>query len=104
MKYYAAHNTHADLLNGNRGFLNSWEISRFDSAAERAAFVEKYENKNARALTRSEAESLWKSQYTSVGVIGRKMALISRKQTPFVFYSGLGLTFLIHRSCDSKTK
>ena len=31
--YYAAHNAYADLGNGNRGFANTWEISRHATRA-----------------------------------------------------------------------
>ena len=65
--FYAAHNTHADINNGNRGFLNTWEVSRFSTKTERDAFVSKFENKNARACTRKEAVDFWRGQFLSVG-------------------------------------
>ena len=67
MTFYAAHNTHADINNGNRGFLNTWEISRFATRAERDAFVDKYENRNAKPVTRKEAEIIYRGCYLSVG-------------------------------------
>lgn len=67
MKFYAAHNTHADIRNGSRGFANTWEISRFSSKSDRDAFVAKFENKDARPVTRKEAIRLYAENYSSVG-------------------------------------
>ena len=64
---YAVHNTHADMNNGSHGFLNTWEVSRFATGAERDAFVANLENKKARAITRREAIEIWRGAYLSVG-------------------------------------
>ena len=65
--YYAIHNTHADLANGYTGFSNTWEISRFETKVDRDAFVEKMENKNAKAVTRKQAIEYFNATYLSVG-------------------------------------
>jgi hypothetical protein len=65
--YYAALNRYADLDNGNRGFANSWEIARFNSRSERDAFVMQYANNAARAVTRRDAERIYRDNYISVG-------------------------------------
>ncbi len=65
--YYATHNIYANLVNGNRGFANSWEVSRFKTRAEREAFIEKYENKAARAVSRDEASKIFRDTYLCVG-------------------------------------
>ena len=67
MYYYAAHNRHADVINGNKGFLNSWEISRFKARWARDLFVKRYTNKAAKAVNRREASHIWRDQYLSVG-------------------------------------
>ncbi len=67
MTYYAAHNTRADLNNGNHGFLNTWEVSRFPTKSERDAFVARMDNKKAKAVTRDEANRIWRGTYLSVG-------------------------------------
>ncbi|PPQ34947.1 hypothetical protein SAMN06265338_1331 [Rhodoblastus acidophilus] len=65
--FYAAHNSYADIENGNRGFCNTMEVSRFKTKAERDAFVEKYENQDSRACTRKRAIKIWRNNYLSVG-------------------------------------
>ena len=65
--YYAAHNICANRLNGDYGFLNTWEVSRFKSKADRDAFVAEYDNKNARVVTRKEASAIFDRCYTSNG-------------------------------------
>ncbi len=65
--FYAAHNSNADLRSGNRGFANTWEVSRFSSRSDRDAFVEEFENQLARPVTRAEAVALWRSQFETVG-------------------------------------
>jgi hypothetical protein len=65
--FYAAHNLKADLRNGSRGFLNTWEVSRFSSRKDRDAFVEKYENQMAKPVTRKEAGEIYASGFLSVG-------------------------------------
>ena len=65
--YYAAHNAGADVVNGNDGFANTWEVSRFRSRAERDAFVVRHDNQRARAVTRKDAEATYRDGYLSVG-------------------------------------
>lgn len=65
--YYATHNTRADLANGNRGFLNTWAVSRFDTRDSRDAFVAEHDNQLARAVTRKEAEQIWRDGFLCVG-------------------------------------
>ena len=65
--FFAAHNSRADLSNGNRGFLNTWEVSRFPSTEARDVFVSKYENQAGKPVTRKEAESLFRENYLSTG-------------------------------------
>jgi hypothetical protein len=69
MKFYAAHNAYADINKGSRGFLNTWEISRFSSRSDRDAFVEKYQNKDAKPVTRKAAIELFAGNYLSVGKV-----------------------------------
>jgi hypothetical protein len=66
--YYAAHNPRADLAKGDRGFANTWEISRFRTKAERTAFILQHENQRARAVTRQDAQDIWVNNYRSVGI------------------------------------
>lgn len=56
---YAAHNTRADLNTGDRGFVNTWEISRFATRAERDAFIERYAHKLAMPVTRKQAITIY---------------------------------------------
>jgi hypothetical protein len=65
--YYAAFNRYADLNSGNRGFANSWEIARFDSRSARDEFVMQYANHAAKAVTRRDAERIYRNNYISVG-------------------------------------
>lgn len=65
--YYAAHNTYADLRNGNHGFLNTWEVSRFPSREARDVFVDLYSDQLAKPVTRREAEGIWRGTYLCVG-------------------------------------
>lgn len=65
--FYAAHNSHADLYNGNHGFANTWEVSRFKTRQERDAFVEKMSNHKARAVTRKRAAEIWEGCFLCVG-------------------------------------
>jgi len=66
-KYYATLNLYADLDNGNSGFANTWEIARFDSRSERASFVAEYANNDAKAVTRRDAERIYRDNYISDG-------------------------------------
>lgn len=65
--FYAAHNTRADLDNGNHGFRNTWEVSRFPTKADRDAFVAKYANKLGKPVSRREAEGIFRDYYLSTG-------------------------------------
>lgn len=65
--FYAAHNIYANLINGNRGFLNTWAVSRFATRAERDAFVDRYSNKDAKAVSSKEAVDIWQGTYLCVG-------------------------------------
>lgn len=65
--FYAAHNTRADLIQGNRGFANTWEISRFATREDRDAFVAEMENKAGQAVTRKEAEDLYRGCFRCTG-------------------------------------
>lgn len=65
--FYAAINPRANLSNGNLGFLNTWEIARFETKAEREDFVKRYENKAARVVTRKEAIAIFAETYECVG-------------------------------------
>jgi hypothetical protein len=65
--YFATYNTHADLRNGNRGFLNSWELLAFTAREGRARFVADAENRLARVVTQKEARRIFHQQYESVG-------------------------------------
>lgn len=65
--FYAAHNTRADLMNGDQGFLNTWEISRFANRADRDTFVAKHDNKKAKPVSRVAAAAIFAGCYLSVG-------------------------------------
>ncbi len=65
--FYAAHNTRADLQNGNHGFLNTWEISRFKTNAERKSFIKEYENQGAKPVSRKEAKNIFDGTFLCVG-------------------------------------
>lgn len=65
--YYAIHNTHADRNRGDAGFANTWEVSRFPNRAARDAFVDYRWNQRARAVTRRQAERVYRDSYTVVG-------------------------------------
>lgn len=67
MTHYAAINLRADINAGNRGFINTWEIAKFDTKAERDAFVAKNGNRAAKAVTRKEAEAIYADCFLSVG-------------------------------------
>lgn len=59
MAYYATINA--------RGFLNTVEIAKFETKAERDDFVNENEHKNAKPVTRREAELAFANCYLSVG-------------------------------------
>lgn len=67
MAHYAKHNTRADLDSGNHGFLNTWEISRFDTKAERDQFVDANSNQKATAITRNQAGVAFAATFICVG-------------------------------------
>lgn len=67
MTFYAAHNTRADLDNGNHGFRNTWEVSRFETKADRDEFVSKRTNQLAKAVTRRAAEGIFRDHYDCTG-------------------------------------
>lgn len=67
MACYAALNAYADVRNGNHGFANTWRLARFETRAARDSWVAKYENKDARAVTRREAESMFRANYHCTG-------------------------------------
>ncbi len=65
--YYWTFNPYADLRNGNRGFMNTRQIGRCATKDERAKLIDLRENQNARAVTRKEAEEIFRGNYTSIG-------------------------------------
>lgn len=65
--FYAAHNTRANVNTGDRGFINTWEISRFETRAERDAFVGRYAHKLAKPVTRKEAIVIFARCFECVG-------------------------------------
>ena len=65
--FYAAINPLANINEGKRGFLNTWEIARFNTKAERDEFVIAYENKAAKVVTRKKAIGIFASAYECVG-------------------------------------
>lgn len=65
--FYATHNTHADLRNGNRGCANTWEVSRFETRQQRDAWVESRSNQMARAVKRAEAVTVYAGGFACVG-------------------------------------
>ena len=67
MAYYATYNSRADLINGSRGFRNTWEIVRCGTAAKRARFIAEWANMDARTVTRAEAEAIYRDGYRSTG-------------------------------------
>jgi hypothetical protein len=67
MAYYATTNANANLRNGNRGFANDHQFWSFETKSDRDAFVERCWNRNAKAVTRKEAERLFRSQFYCVG-------------------------------------
>ena len=67
MAYYAALNTRANLSEGNRGFMNTWEIAQFSTRQARDAWVNDNENRLAEAVTRKDAERLWAGGYLCIG-------------------------------------
>lgn len=85
--FYAAHNSRANLREGNQGFLNTWQISRFKSKGERDAFVKEYENQRAYALTRREADQLFRSQYECVGREPPAGGLFASNRAPYELFS-----------------
>jgi hypothetical protein len=65
--FYAAHNSRANLSEGNRGFLNTWEVSRFPSRAKRDAFVDQMSNMLAEPCSRERAIRIYADNFRCVG-------------------------------------
>ncbi|OHV83630.1 hypothetical protein [Rhizobium sp. LCM 4573] len=65
--YYGAYNTHADLNRGNHGFINTWAVVRFESKKDREDFLSAFEHKEAKVVTRKEAEWIHERNFTSIG-------------------------------------
>ena len=82
--FYAAHNTKADLREGVRGFINTWEVLRFKTRELRDEFVDKMSNVLAKPMTRKEAAEIYAAGFRCEGKPVPTGGLFGhRRDTPF---------------------
>lgn len=67
MHYYATHNPLTDLARGVEGSPKGWKITRFHNTSERDAFVEKHDNQRGQAVTRIQANRIWRDTFLCRG-------------------------------------
>ena len=79
--FYATFDPRADLSNGSRGFANTVKVCRFETRADRDAFVADRENQAAAACTRKEAAEVFASVH-SRALFGRQAEWMKHENIP----------------------